>query len=577
MADDASALASAYVKIQGDMSKLSSDLDSVKSMLGGHINGIATMIKVGIGAAFAAALAMGTSSLVEAAISQEDAEARLNAVLRAKRGELGYTLEELKAYATQIQNTTRYEDDAALSAMSLLAAMRNIRGENFMGAMEAAQDLAAFMGEDLTSAAAKIAKALEDPEAGFMALRKAMIMFTDDEKDRIKGMLEGGQIEDAQRMILERIKQSVGGMAGEMANTTGGAFDKMKNQVGDLKEAFGRLLIPAIRPVVDEIAAIARELQGVEGIAEGTAQSIGKSIGGWIRDMDVPGKIREVMDFMQTLTANGENTWKIMQTAGELAWESIKVAALKALNEILKKIREVANDAALGLPQQLSNLDQLKEHKRLNAKLDNEKIQYQGWLDAQVAKGEMTPETAAKRKAESEARIKAIYAEINALTKGGIIGRGEVVAVDEKRLKDLKEQLKVQWEQNEAIKAQKENQDALVAGANAAIAGAARGPAGALREAQQAIAQQNKEMLALGIAGIAGAVVGGGAKPAEERFGSHAFQGFHDAIQQSLKKDPGLDVAKQQLEVQKRMEAGIQAVAGAVEGMGGPGPVVWGA
>ena len=83
---------------------------------------------------------------------QEAAEAKLEAVVRATGEAAGFSADEMKAYAGELQLVSTYGDEVTISALAILATFKNINGENFKSATVAAQDMATVMGTDLNSA-----------------------------------------------------------------------------------------------------------------------------------------------------------------------------------------------------------------------------------------------------------------------------------------------------------------------------------------------------------------------------------------------------------------------------------------
>lgn len=189
--------------------------------------------------------------------SQERAEVKLNAVLRATGGAAGYSLEQLKAMAAGMQELTGVGDEVILSAQGVLATFKEIKGDVFRDATQAALDMNAVVGGNLQSNVMQLGKALNDPIRGVAALREVGVSFTQAQQDQIKALAEAGDVMAAQKLILAELSSEFGGAAEAMGDTMGGKIAKLKNLFGDLLEQVGGALLPLLEtlfPVVKDLA-----------------------------------------------------------------------------------------------------------------------------------------------------------------------------------------------------------------------------------------------------------------------------------------------------------------------------------
>jgi hypothetical protein len=199
---------------------------------------------IGIAAAAAAAgglfaFARVMSQSIELANIQEQAEAKLGAVIKATGGAAGFTADELKTYATELQRLTGVGDEVTISGMAVLATFKELKGQVFKDATKAALDMSAVMGGDLQSSMLQLGKALNDPVKGLTALTRSGVSFTDQQKQQIKALAESGKLLEAQKIILKEINTQFGGAAEALRNTYGGAVNAAKGALNDLKEELG--------------------------------------------------------------------------------------------------------------------------------------------------------------------------------------------------------------------------------------------------------------------------------------------------------------------------------------------------
>lgn len=190
-----------------------------------------------------AAVALGAVAIAsfKVLIKQEEAEAKLEQVIRATGMAAGFTAEELKKEAEALQSLTKFGDEAVIELQALLATFREIKGDEFKDATALVLDMATLFG-DTKSAAIQLGKALNDPIKGITALTRVGITFTEEQKKQIKNAQEQGRIAEAQRVILKELENQFGGVAAAAADTIGGRFEQLKNSIGDVGESFAASL-----------------------------------------------------------------------------------------------------------------------------------------------------------------------------------------------------------------------------------------------------------------------------------------------------------------------------------------------
>lgn len=215
------------------------------------------------------------AGFVQAASESAEAEAKLAQVLKATGGAAGYTKEQLVALSEQLQETTKYEAEVTQGAMAILATFRNVRGDVFIDATKAAQDMATVLGTDVNGAAMQLGKALNDPVAGIKALTRAGVSFTEQQEELISKLVESGDVIGAQKMILEELQHEFGGAAEAVGQTFAGKLEQLRNRFGDMAESLGAVIIDALNalmPVIEGIAAFLENLIPIiEEVANGFA------------------------------------------------------------------------------------------------------------------------------------------------------------------------------------------------------------------------------------------------------------------------------------------------------------------
>lgn len=194
----------------------------------------------------------------EAADRAEMGFALLKNTLKNLKDVGGPTFEVLDAKAKKLSQNTIFSTEQILrgSTQGLLM-FRHVQGATFDKAQEAAvQVTAAFNGinassEDLKGNASLIGRALENPIGGMMRLRSIGVIFSQGQKALIKSLVEQGNLEAAQQVILKQIYENpkIKGAAEALANTGEGVKRRLANQMEEMKISIGN----AINPFIDKI------------------------------------------------------------------------------------------------------------------------------------------------------------------------------------------------------------------------------------------------------------------------------------------------------------------------------------
>jgi hypothetical protein len=158
-------------------------------------------------------------------------------------------LSETQAMATGIDRNAIKETVAKLLTFKELAVTATEVGGAFDRATQAAIDLGAAGFGEATQNAVQLGKALNDPIKGITALARSGVTFTEQEKEKIKVLVESGKMLEAQDTLLKAIEMQVGGTAVATAN----ASDQMRQGLLRAGEALGDLLLPLFNRLVDFI------------------------------------------------------------------------------------------------------------------------------------------------------------------------------------------------------------------------------------------------------------------------------------------------------------------------------------
>jgi len=209
-----------------------------------------------------AAAAGGMIQAGEAAATANARIAQINESMGLFGNETEKVNERLIAYANATARATGVDQNsikatqAKLLTFGELAKSADEVNGAFDRATKAAIDLAAAGFGDAESNAVQLGKALQDPIKGITALAKSGVTFTEQEKEKIKTLVESNRTLEAQEMILKAIETQVGGTAEATANDT----DKLKVAFSQVSESIGLILVPilaGLAPILTNIADLA--------------------------------------------------------------------------------------------------------------------------------------------------------------------------------------------------------------------------------------------------------------------------------------------------------------------------------
>jgi hypothetical protein len=225
-------------------------------------------LAAGAGKAIAAGEAVGTAN---ARIAQINDSMGLFGNETDKVTKRLVKLAETTAMNTGMDNLSIKATQAKLLTFANLAKTADKAGGAFDRANKAALDMAAAGFGTAEGNAVQLGKALNDPIKGIAALAKSGVTFTEQEKDKIKVLVESNKMLEAQEMVLAAIEKQVGGTAEATANDT----DKMKEGFAQFTQSLGLALLPVLEAVTPILLGMASWAKDNPGIFMAIAGAIG--------------------------------------------------------------------------------------------------------------------------------------------------------------------------------------------------------------------------------------------------------------------------------------------------------------
>lgn len=299
---------------------------------------------------------------IAAAQIQEDAINSLNSALIASGKFTEATSKSLQEYASALQESSRFGDEAILNAQSLLQNLGQLDEKGLKEATQASLDLAAALKIDLTSAAQLVGRAAAG-EVGTFSRFGVSIK---------KGANDAETFSNA----LKVINTQFGGAAARDVQTFSGATQQLSNTFGDLQEVFGTIVTEneVILAVITEVNKIFKELQGTVG---DNKDSFGDFVSGGVIT-----SIEALQVLNQVIAVISVNFLKLQRTlvAGFGLVES--AGALIGLEESKKRVIALG-DTLESLDQKIRNFEEgTTVFDEIGASIQRVKAAAEGALEA---------------------------------------------------------------------------------------------------------------------------------------------------------------------------------------------------
>lgn len=191
----------------------------------------------GLAVAGAAAVAFGVQS-VRAFAEAQEAQNRLAFALEKFPALADTNVQALQRLNSALMMKTRFDDDAIASGQAVLAQF-GLTGDQLERLTPLLLDYAAATGKDLTTSAEDLGRALLGQGR---ALKVLGVDFSD-----------AGSVAANFDQLMGSLSEKVGGFAERDAETAAGKLDILTNRFGEVQEAVGEALLPALQRLIDWI------------------------------------------------------------------------------------------------------------------------------------------------------------------------------------------------------------------------------------------------------------------------------------------------------------------------------------
>lgn len=215
---------------------------------GSSIKTAGLMAAVGV----AAAVKVGMD-MVSAFNESQKSVAQLDAVLKSTGEHAGVTKDSAIALSRSIQDHSAISHEAALQGENMLLTFDKIGKDSFPVATKAVADWATAMNggaipnaDQMRSTALSLGIALQDPDKGLGRLHRVGV----DTAALSKEFTANMSVATKQKLILQELGKEFGGSSAAALNTYAGQQQHLRNQINDVKESIGEVILKAMQPFI---------------------------------------------------------------------------------------------------------------------------------------------------------------------------------------------------------------------------------------------------------------------------------------------------------------------------------------
>jgi len=220
-------------------------------------------------AAFTAMAVVVGKVSVDAFLKQEFAEKRLEAIAKTTIKATDAQIEAYRELATELAQVTTLSDDVIMAGQSQIASFTtnsevvSILTEDLID-FATAQFGVTLSQEQMISTTNMVGKALTG-QLGAMAKAGVLV------NDEMKAAFEAANTEQERAIVISQIlKNNYGGLGREAAETARGGMQQLKNQLTDIAETVGAVIVPAMMELAPAIKSGVEEITpALTGIMSG--------------------------------------------------------------------------------------------------------------------------------------------------------------------------------------------------------------------------------------------------------------------------------------------------------------------
>ena len=299
-----------------------------------------------------------SKEFVQLASVQQDAVNELNSSLKRSGKFTAQASKDFQAFASQLQQNSILGDEVILKNAALIQSLGRLSIEGLKGATQAAADMAAVLGIDLTAAATLVGKAAVG-EIGSLSRYGVIVK-------------KGSDKAETFTKVLKALQLQFGGGALAQTKTFSGALKNLNNTFGDLKEVAGEIITES-PAVVNLFKFLSVQILKVQETLKGLNKQ-GDFIGDFLRSSVKLGiKVVELL-----------KPFEILVNGISLLFLEVRIK-MKLLETIIIGGFQILGDKLSGIPF-LRNSPILKSLKKLNTNSAIELAELQNKFNTELPK-----------------------------------------------------------------------------------------------------------------------------------------------------------------------------------------------
>jgi hypothetical protein len=293
------------------------------------------------------------------AMQAETVAVRLATLIHAQGEAAGWSAAQLDVMARSMADMGTNSLGQIREAQLTLARFGNVRGFQFSGALEGARQLSALLGTELPAAAQMLGRALESPEHGMTALRRAGVILSENERHMVQWAARSGDVVGAQNVILGKLAQ-LGDVSGAVSETTAGHVNRLKLTWESVGVAIGKAVMPFATIIVDFLQPIiggfAETMKAFFGGVADSGQGLLASARGWIAENQglltgwgrmLGRTVADLITFVGGAFAQlGRLIMAVWKSVGD-SGEDSSATVMDAVTGLLATVRALAGDMTL--------------------------------------------------------------------------------------------------------------------------------------------------------------------------------------------------------------------------------------
>lgn len=201
------------------------------------------------------------------AFESQEQSVKLAVAIQNTGNAIGKFTEKVTKLVNEMDENTLFSDKEIEQATAYMVSIQSLTDDMdlLQRAIEISADMATMMGDDLTSTAKAVSRALTDPTNATFAFQRAGVKLSAETVELCKNLMEEGRQGEAINAMLVELESRYGGLAQTVSNLDSSEMTKLKKNVQDIKEAIDGIVTSGLAGFLERINVV---LETIKIIAE---------------------------------------------------------------------------------------------------------------------------------------------------------------------------------------------------------------------------------------------------------------------------------------------------------------------